>query len=67
MVSDLSEGSLAGYPLESLMFGGAPAHSTLPERARKAFPQAVMYVLASQFCPISGSLSTEKTGAKATV
>ncbi|XP_006460626.1 acyl-CoA synthetase [Agaricus bisporus var. bisporus H97] len=42
MVSDLSEGSLAGYPLESLMFGGAPAHSTLPERARKAFPQAVM-------------------------
>lgn len=42
MVSDLSEGTLAGHPLELLMFGGAPAHHALPKRARKAFPQVVM-------------------------
>lgn len=45
MVSDLTEGTLAGHPLEALMFGGAPAHDTLPGRAQKAFPDAVMYEL----------------------
>lgn len=44
MVSDLSEGSLSGHPLEALMFGGAPAHDSLSVRATKAFPGAVMYV-----------------------
>ncbi|KXN90245.1 2-succinylbenzoate--CoA ligase [Leucoagaricus sp. SymC.cos] len=42
MVSDLTEGTLAGHPLEGLMFGGAPAHDTLSERAKRAFPNAVM-------------------------
>ncbi|KAF9451706.1 acetyl-CoA synthetase-like protein [Macrolepiota fuliginosa MF-IS2] len=42
MVSDLTEGTLAGHPLEALMFGGAPAHDALPGRARRAFPNAVM-------------------------
>lgn len=42
MVSDLTDGTLTGYPLEGLMFGGAPAHDTLPKRAKKAFPDAVM-------------------------
>jgi hypothetical protein len=45
MVSDLTEGTLAGHPLEGLMFGGAPAHSTLPGRAGRAFPNAVMWVV----------------------
>ncbi len=43
MVSDLTEGSLSGHPLEALMFGGAPAHDNLSSRAAKAFPNAVMY------------------------
>jgi hypothetical protein len=44
MVSDLTEGTLVGHPLEGLMFGGAPAPDTLPGRARRAFPDAIMYV-----------------------
>jgi len=44
MVSDLIESSLVGYPLETLLFGGAPAHDQLCERARQAFPNAVMWV-----------------------
>lgn len=42
MVSDLTESSLAGYPIESLLFGGAPAPDSLAERARRVFPNAVM-------------------------
>ncbi|KAF5363672.1 hypothetical protein D9756_000643 [Leucocoprinus leucothites] len=42
MVSDLTDGTLASHPLEGLLFGGAPAHDTLPRRAKKAFPDAVM-------------------------
>ncbi|KAF8897515.1 hypothetical protein BD779DRAFT_1608102 [Infundibulicybe gibba] len=42
MVSDLTESSTAGYPLDSLLFGGAPAPDSLAERARGAFPHATM-------------------------
>ncbi|KAJ2925118.1 hypothetical protein H1R20_g11976, partial [Candolleomyces eurysporus] len=42
MVSDLIESSLAGHPLEGLLFGGAPAPDSLVPRARKAFPTATM-------------------------
>ncbi|KAL0949958.1 hypothetical protein HGRIS_009978 [Hohenbuehelia grisea] len=42
MVSDLSESSLAGFPLDSLLFGGAPAPDQLAARARQAFPGAMM-------------------------
>ncbi|KAJ2913136.1 hypothetical protein MD484_g7268, partial [Candolleomyces efflorescens] len=42
MVSDLIESSLAGHPLEGLLFGGAPAPDSLVPRARKAFPAATM-------------------------
>lgn len=42
MVSDLTESSAAGHPLDSLLFGGAPAPARLAEKARQAFPTAVM-------------------------
>ncbi|CAL1700983.1 unnamed protein product [Somion occarium] len=42
MVSDLIESQLAGYGLETLLFGGAPAHDQLPAKAKHAFPTAVM-------------------------
>lgn len=42
MVSDLSDSSLVGHPLEGLLFGGAPAPNSLVPRARKAFPTATM-------------------------
>lgn len=42
MVSDLSDSSLVGHPLEGLLFGGAPAPDSLVPRARKAFPTATM-------------------------
>jgi hypothetical protein len=45
MVSELMESSAAGYPLEGLMFGGAPAHHLLPAQAKKMFPKAAMSVL----------------------
>jgi len=44
MISDLSDSSLVGHPLEGLLFGGAPAPDSLIPRARKAFPTATMYV-----------------------
>ncbi|PPQ77756.1 hypothetical protein CVT25_011191 [Psilocybe cyanescens] len=40
MVSDLSDSSCAGHPLDSLMFGGAPAHNSLATRAKQSFPAA---------------------------
>jgi len=42
MVSDMSDSSLVGHPLEGLLFGGAPAPDSLVPRARKAFPTATM-------------------------
>ena len=42
MVSDMIESSIAGYPLEGLLFGGSPAPSSLVPRAQKAFPTATM-------------------------
>jgi len=42
MVSDMMESSIAGYPLEGLLFGGSPAPSSLVPRAQKAFPTATM-------------------------
>ncbi len=44
MVTDLMDSSLAGYPLETLFFGGAPAPQALIERARSVFPGAQLYV-----------------------
>ncbi|KAF4623121.1 hypothetical protein D9613_001373 [Agrocybe pediades] len=38
MVSDLADSSCAGQPLDSLLFGGAPAHNSLAVRAQQAFP-----------------------------
>ncbi|KAK2463268.1 hypothetical protein APHAL10511_004923 [Amanita phalloides] len=42
MVSDIMESSLAGYPLEGLLFGGSPAPPSLVPRAQKVFPTALM-------------------------
>ncbi|KAF8076364.1 hypothetical protein FPV67DRAFT_1471446 [Lyophyllum atratum] len=42
MVSDLTDSSLKGFPLDSLMFGGASAPDLLAVRAGKAFPTATM-------------------------
>ncbi|KAF7433422.1 hypothetical protein PC9H_005374 [Pleurotus ostreatus] len=42
MVSDLTESSLPGYPLDALLFGGAPAPDQLAAQARRAFPSAIM-------------------------
>lgn len=42
MVSDLVDSSLAGYPLDGLLFGGASASDLLAKRANAAFPTAVM-------------------------
>lgn len=42
MVADLTESSLAGHPLEGLLFGGSPTPDSLVGRAKKAFPKAVM-------------------------
>jgi hypothetical protein len=47
MVSELMESSAAGYPLEGLLFGGAPAHHLLPGQAKKIFPSAAMSVLSA--------------------
>ncbi len=44
MVSDLTESSLVGHPLDALIFGGASAPSALPSKARRSFPTAIMYV-----------------------
>jgi hypothetical protein len=41
-VFDLAGSSLADYLLESVMFGGGPAHDTLVSRTRKAIPVAVV-------------------------
>ncbi|KAF7782563.1 hypothetical protein Agabi119p4_1939 [Agaricus bisporus var. burnettii] len=42
MVADLIDSSLAGHPLEGLLFGGSPTPDSLVGRARKAFPKAMM-------------------------
>ncbi|KAF9566756.1 long-chain-fatty-acid-CoA ligase [Agrocybe pediades] len=42
MVTDLILSPLAKYPLEGLLFGGAPAPDTLVRRAMEAFPTATM-------------------------
>ncbi|KAF4563305.1 hypothetical protein EYR36_003746 [Pleurotus pulmonarius] len=42
MVSDLTESSLVGHPLDALIFGGASAPSALPSKARRSFPTAIM-------------------------
>lgn len=42
MVADLAESSLAGYPLEGLLFGGSPTPDSLVARAARAFPKASM-------------------------
>ncbi|KAI0080886.1 long-chain-fatty-acid-CoA ligase [Panus rudis PR-1116 ss-1] len=41
IVSDLVESKLAGYPLDTLLFGGSPAHDQLPSKGKRAFPSAV--------------------------
>ncbi|KAF9441643.1 acetyl-CoA synthetase-like protein [Macrolepiota fuliginosa MF-IS2] len=42
MVADLTESSLAGHPLEGLLFGGSPTPDSLVGRAKKAFPKATL-------------------------
>ena len=42
MVTDLTTSNLIGHPLEVLLFGGAPAPDTLVQRAKEAFPTAVL-------------------------
>ncbi|GLB39775.1 putative AMP-binding enzyme C-terminal domain [Lyophyllum shimeji] len=42
MVSDLLESSLAGYPLDGILFGGSPAPITLVPKAQEVFPTAYM-------------------------
>lgn len=43
MALDLMETSIAGYPLETLSFGGAPAPDILPKKAGQVFPSAILY------------------------
>lgn len=54
MVSDLTESSAAGFPLETLTFGGAPAPDTLSKRVGRAFPTAAMSVC-SFIIPLAGT------------
>ncbi|KAJ7433825.1 hypothetical protein B0H11DRAFT_2179471 [Mycena galericulata] len=42
MSSDLIESELAGYPLDGISWGGAPAADVLTVRARAAFPKVTM-------------------------
>jgi acyl-CoA synthetase (AMP-forming)/AMP-acid ligase II len=42
MVADLTESSVAGFPLDGLIFGGSPAPNQLPERAKRAFPGTLL-------------------------
>lgn len=42
MVADLLQSSLVGHPIESLLFGGAPAPASLVERVRVKFPGSSM-------------------------
>ncbi|KAL1673407.1 hypothetical protein EV122DRAFT_294177 [Schizophyllum commune] len=42
MVSDLLHSPLAGYPIECLLFGGAPAPESLVERVQESFPGSSM-------------------------
>ncbi|KAF9463755.1 hypothetical protein BDZ94DRAFT_1257980 [Collybia nuda] len=42
LAHDLAGSSLANYPLETVMLGGGPAHESLVDRTRKAFPNAVV-------------------------
>lgn len=64
MVADLIDSSLAGHPLEGLLFGGSPTPDSLVGRARKAFPKAMMYVVSAYKFPflIFGSLRTQGYG-----
>ena len=43
MVSEMIESSLAGYPLESLLFGGSAAPDQLPGEAKKVFPNTMLF------------------------
>lgn len=60
MVADLTESSLAGYPLEGLLFGGSPTPDSLVGRAQKAFPKATMYVSFSSHPPFPSPKSMER-------
>ncbi|KAF8625416.1 hypothetical protein AX15_005380 [Amanita polypyramis BW_CC] len=42
MVTDILESSLAGYPLEGILFGGSSSPPSLVSKAQKVFPTAVM-------------------------
>ena len=45
MVSDLIESSSAGFALDALLFGGAPAPDHLAVSGKHAFPNALMFVV----------------------
>lgn len=68
MVSDLTESSLPGYPLDALLFGGAPAPDQLAAQARRAFPSAIMLVR-SRLCgtQMLRNINLRLLGAKDTV
>jgi hypothetical protein len=54
MALDLMDSSLAGFPLESVSFGGAPAPDMLTKQAGRVFPSATLHVpnfLALYFLP----------------
>lgn len=42
MVSDLLDSSLGRNALDTLLFGGAPAHPKLPSRAKAAFDNIML-------------------------
>ncbi|KAJ7084407.1 hypothetical protein B0H15DRAFT_849054 [Mycena belliarum] len=42
MVADLVRSSLVGFPLEGLLFGGSSSPDSLADRAKEAFPGAIM-------------------------
>jgi len=42
MVTDLVTSTLVNYPLDCVLFGGAPAPELLVQRAREAFPHAAL-------------------------
>ena len=62
MVTEIVDSSLAGYPLDSLLSGGSAAQDQLPGKAKKAFPNTMMFGRISAPCGIKLTFITQESG-----
>lgn len=62
MVTEIVDSSLAGYPLDSLLFGGSAAPDQLPGKAKKVFPNTMMFGHISAPCGNKLTMITQESG-----